>query len=50
MWVRTMSIYSEPLWVVVTIGFPLFTSMALALLYRSTGLNTLTQALQFSAV
>lgn len=42
LWVRTMSIYSEPLWVVVTIGFPLFTSLALSLLYRSTGLNTYT--------
>src|SRR6266571_5000736 len=35
MWVRTKSIYGEPLWVVVTIGFPLFTSMALSLLYKS---------------
>ncbi|OLD01510.1 MAG: hypothetical protein AUJ07_11025 [Crenarchaeota archaeon 13_1_40CM_3_53_5] len=40
MWVRTKSIYGEPLWVVVTIGFPLFTSLAMALLYRSTGLNS----------
>ena len=39
MWVRTKSIYGEPLWVIVTIGFPLFTSLALALLYTSTGLN-----------
>ena len=33
-----MSIYSEPLWIVVTIGFPLFTSLALSLLYISAGL------------
>ncbi len=39
MWVRTKSIYGEPLWIIVTIGFPLFTSLALSLLYRSTGLN-----------
>ncbi len=41
-WVRTKSIYGEPLWVVVTIGFPLFTSLALSLLYLSTGLRDLT--------
>ncbi len=40
MWVRTKSIFGEPLWVIVTIGFPLFTSLALSLLYRSTGLNS----------
>ncbi len=42
MWVRTKSIYGEPLWVIVTIGFPLFTSLALSLLYSSTGLNRFT--------
>ncbi len=42
MWVRTKSIYGEPLWVIVTLGFPLFTSLALSLLYRSTGLNSYT--------
>lgn len=42
MWVRTKSIYGEPLWIVVGVGFPFFTSMALALLYRSTGQNSLT--------
>src|SRR5205809_492697 len=40
MWVRTHSIFGEPLWIIVTIGFPLFTSLAMALLYRSTGLNS----------
>jgi ABC-2 type transport system permease protein len=42
MWVRTKSIYGEPLWVVVTIGFPLFTSMALSLLYQSSGVRSYT--------
>lgn len=37
-WVRTKSIYGEPLWVAVNIGFPFFTSIALALLYQSAGL------------
>jgi len=37
-WVRTRSIYGEPLWLAVNIGFPFFTSMALALLYTSAGL------------
>ncbi|HZY94679.1 MAG TPA: ABC transporter permease [Candidatus Bathyarchaeia archaeon] len=37
-WVRTKSIYGEPLWLAVNIGFPFFTSMALALLYTSAGL------------
>ena len=39
MWVRTKSIYGEPLWVVVTVGFPLFSSMALSLLYLSSGVS-----------
>ncbi len=42
MWVRTKSIYGEPLWVVVTIGFPLFTSVALSLLYQSSGVSRFT--------
>src|SRR5713226_3435430 len=39
-WVRTKSIYGEPLWVAVNIGFPFFTSIALALLYRSAGFSS----------
>src|SRR5207245_8887763 len=34
-WVRTKSIYGEPLWVAVNVGFPFFTSLALSLLYSS---------------
>ncbi len=41
-WVRTKSIFGEPLWVVVGVGFPFFTSMALSLLYRSVGLGSAT--------
>ncbi len=41
LWVRTKSIYGEPLFVIVTIGFPLFTSMALSLLYLTTGAKSL---------
>ena len=41
-WVRTKSIFGEPLWVVVGVGFPFFTSMALSLLYRSAGLGSAT--------
>src|SRR5438876_482859 len=32
-WVRTKSIYGEPLWVAVNVGFPFFTSLALSPLY-----------------
>ena len=39
-WVRTKSIYGEPLWLAVNIGFPFFTSIALSLLYVSSGLRT----------
>ncbi len=39
-WVRTKSIYGEPLWVAVNVGFPFFTSMALSLLYRNSGLSS----------
>lgn len=42
MWVRTKSIYGEPLWVIVTVGAPLFTSMALSLLYQSSGVSSYT--------
>ena len=38
-WVRTKSIYGEPLWVAVNVGFPFFTSLALSLLYTSAGLK-----------
>ena len=38
-WVRTKSIYGEPLWVAVNVGFPFFTSLALSLLYSSAGLR-----------
>ncbi|MBO0888405.1 ABC transporter permease [Candidatus Bathyarchaeota archaeon] len=37
-WVRTKSIYGEPVWVAVNVGFPFFTSMALSLLYRNAGI------------
>jgi ABC-2 type transport system permease protein len=37
-WVRTKSIYGEPVWVAVNVGFPFFTSIALSLLYRNAGL------------
>lgn len=38
-WVRTKSIYGEPLWVAVNVGFPFFTSLALSFLYTSVGLK-----------
>src|SRR5207247_11316691 len=38
-WVRTKSIYGEPIWVAVNVGFPFFTSLALSLLYSSAGLK-----------
>jgi ABC-2 type transport system permease protein len=40
-WVRTMSYFGEPLWLFVSIGFPLFSSFAMALLYGSAGLSSL---------
>jgi ABC-2 type transport system permease protein len=40
-WVRTKSIFGEPIWFVVGIGFPLFTSFGLAFLYRSSGISAL---------
>ncbi len=39
MWVRIMSVFNEPLWIAVNIGFPFFSSMGLALLYLSTGVK-----------
>jgi ABC-2 type transport system permease protein len=36
-WIRLKSIYGEPLWVVIGVFFPLFTSFGLAFLYTSTG-------------
>ena len=40
--VRILSMYNEPLWVVVNTGFPVLSSMALAILYLSTGLQAFT--------
>lgn len=40
-WVRTKSIFGEPLWLLVGIGFPLFTSLGLAFLYKSSGISSL---------
>ncbi len=37
--VRILSQFGEPLWIVVNVGFPIFSSVALALLYESTGLS-----------
>jgi len=40
--VRIWSQFGEPLWIVVNMGFPVFTSMALALLYQSSGIGAYT--------
>lgn len=40
--VRIWSQFGEPLWIVVNMGFPVFSSVALALLYRSAGLGNFT--------
>src|SRR5437899_3502971 len=40
MWVRVMSVFNEPLWIAVNIGFPFFSSVGLGLLYSSTGLRS----------
>ncbi len=37
MWVRIMSVFNEPLWIAVSVGFPFFSSVGLGLLYASTG-------------
>lgn len=39
-YVRIMSQWGEPLWIVVDVGFPLLSSMALALLYESAGMSS----------
>lgn len=36
-WVRVRSMYGEPLWMIVGIAFPLFTTFGLGFLYRSAG-------------
>ena len=41
-WVRVRSTYGEPLWVAVNLAVPLLSSLAMALLYRSTGLSRFT--------
>src|SRR2546428_7790689 len=40
MWMRVMSVFNEPLWIAVNIGFPFFSSVGLGLLYASTGLRS----------
>jgi ABC-2 type transport system permease protein len=40
-WVRVRSMYGEPLWMIVGIAFPLFTTFGLGFLYRSTGVGSL---------
>jgi ABC-2 type transport system permease protein len=40
-WVRLKSMYGEPLWILVGVGFPLFTSFGLGFLYRSSGISSL---------
>jgi len=37
--VRAKSIYGEPLWVAVNVGFPFFTSFSFAMVYRAYGLS-----------
>jgi ABC-2 type transport system permease protein len=41
-WVRVRSTYGEPLWVAVNLAVPLLSSLAMALLYGSTGLSRYT--------
>lgn len=40
--VRLWSIFGEPLWIVVNLGFPVLSSLALSLLYVSAGLRSYT--------
>lgn len=40
--VRIWSVFGEPLWIVVNVGFPVLSSMALAILYLSAGLAAYT--------
>jgi len=39
LWVRAKSIYGEPLWVAVNVGFPFFTSFSFTMVYRAYGLG-----------
>ena len=39
LWVRTKSIFGEPLWVAVAVGFPFFTSFSFTMVYRAYGLG-----------
>ncbi len=39
LWVRAKSIYGEPLWVAVAVGFPFFSSFAFTMVYRAYGLG-----------
>jgi ABC-2 type transport system permease protein len=41
-WVRVRSTYGEPLWLIVNLSVPLLSSLAMALLYGSTGLSKFT--------
>jgi ABC-2 type transport system permease protein len=41
-WVRVKSTYGEPMWVAVNLAVPLLSSLAMALLYSSTGLSKFT--------
>src|SRR2546430_1335249 len=40
-WVRVRSMYGEPLWLLVGIAFPLFTTFGLGFLYRSSGVGSI---------
>jgi ABC-2 type transport system permease protein len=40
-WVRVRSMYNEPLWLLVGIAFPLFTTFGLGFLYRSAGVGSI---------
>ncbi len=39
-WVRVRSIYGEPLWVAVNVGFPFFSSFSFTMVYRAYGLGS----------
>ncbi len=40
-WVRVRSMYNEPLWLLIGIAFPLFTTFGLGFLYRSSGVGSI---------
>ncbi len=40
-WVRVRSVVGEPIWLAVNLGFPLFSSFGMALLYKSAGAASL---------